>query len=65
MAALGRVVRGVLRVSMRYVGMMSGFFVGSTFVVRGGFPMMARCVLVVLRGGEVVLMFHFGYLLDK
>jgi hypothetical protein len=62
LGGLGCVVGRVLCVPVRYVGMMTGFLVVSTFVVGGSLPMMFRCVLVVLRGGEVVFcafMFHF------
>ena len=65
LGGLSRVVAGVLSVPMRYVGMMAGFLVISTFVLFGSFTMVFRCVLVVFRRREVVLcafMCHFPYL---
>ena len=55
LGGLSRVVAGVFRVPMRYVGMMTGFLVITTFVVRGSFTMVFRGVLVVFRRSEVVL----------
>ena len=55
LSGLCRVMGSVLSVSMRYVGMMAGFLVISTFVVLGSFTMVFRCVLVVFRRRKVVL----------
>jgi len=65
LGGLCRVMGSVLSVSMRYVGIMAGFLVISTFVVLGSFTVVFRCVLVVFRRREVVLcafMCHFSYL---
>jgi hypothetical protein len=64
-SGFSRVMASVLSVPMCYMGVMAGFLVVSTFVVLGGFTMVLRCVLMVLRSREVVLcafMFHCGYL---
>jgi hypothetical protein len=62
LGGLSRVMLSLFSVPIRYVGVMTGFLVVSTFVVLGRFTVVFRRVLVVFRGCEVVLcafMCHF------
>jgi hypothetical protein len=49
------VVRGVVEVAFRYVGMVAGFLVIASFMMFRGGVMMFRRVFVVLRSLAVVL----------
>jgi hypothetical protein len=58
------VMKGVLRVTVRYVRMVSSGMVIARFVMPGGFAMVARSVLVVLGGFMVMLVLRHGRLLS-
>jgi hypothetical protein len=60
-----RVMRGVVTVPARNVGVMTGLLVISAFVLRGSFTMVSCRVLVMFSRLSVVLcacMWHFSYL---
>ncbi len=60
-----RVMCGLMTVPGRNVGVVTGLLVISAFMMRGGFPMMPGCVLVMLSRLRVMLcacMWHFSYL---
>ena len=53
--SFGCVMGCVVRVPLRRVGVVSGFLVATLFVMAGGFTMVLRRVLVVLRCFVMVL----------
>jgi hypothetical protein len=55
LGGFGSVVRGVMQMAVRDVGMVRGSMVIASFVVPGGFPMMTCGVLVVLSGFVVMV----------
>lgn len=55
LARLGRVVRGVGRMTMRRMGVMAGLFMMIRLVMLGGLAVMPGSVLVMLGGAVVML----------
>ena len=54
LSGLCRVMGSVLSVSMRYVGMMAGFFVVAGLMVSGGFAVVFGCGFVMI--GSIMMM---------
>ena len=55
LAGFGRVVRRMLRMSVRGVGVMCRLFMVAALVMLGSFPMVACRVLVMIGSARVVL----------